>query len=367
MPFQPWRRAAFIVACLLGGLVGASGAALAGAANDLPEYKPDAIPHAQYQTPPNYGDQSGSRALMSDGSRLPEYFLAIYSGSTAGSYFQVATTICDVMQERFEEHRIRCVPLRSQGVASNRELMRQGRAQVILVQSDTNWRAAQGDEPIPSGRSVAALHDEAGLLVARRDANVRGPADLRGKRISAGTEGSAARVLWVDLLTSMGMTQKDFEVVYSLGQEYNTEGVCDNYIDAFGLWIGHPSTLISRTQANCAVTLAGMAGSGAEKMLVEKPYYFRQKVPAGTYKGQVDDIDTYGLKAVLVADSRAEPHIVYWLTRTLAEDIEELQARNPILGSLDAEAMFANGNFLPFHDGAARYWREAGRLQPAVN
>lgn len=355
-------RAACVAALLLAAAAPALAAAPGPAAKPLAEaeYKPDAIPHGQYM-------KTAPGGLSSSGSVLPEYFLAIYSGGTSGSYFQVATTICEVMALRFTEHRIRCVPLRSQGVASNRELMRQGRAQVMLVQSDTNWQAATGVEPIPSARSVASLHNEAGLLVVRRDARISKPEDLRGKRLSVGTEGSAARTLWVDLLESIGLGETDFEVLYSLAQEYNAEGVCGDHIDAFGLWIGHPTSVITNALTTCDVDLVGLSGSWQADLLARKPYYYPQTIPAGTYPGQDRDIETYGLKGVLVADRRADPYVVYWLTRVLVEDVELLRERNPILKSLDPEQMVNQANFLPFHDGAERYWREQGGLLPPTN
>lgn len=357
--------AAGLIACLMIGMIGTQAA---GNEPALPQYRPDAIPLSQYQTSADLiGSGVGSSnhhapGLTSQGNRAPEFFLAIFSGSPEGSYFRVASVICNVMAQRFTEHHIRCVPLRSLGVSSNVELMRQGRAQVMLVQSDTNWRAATGTHPIPAARSVSSLHDESGLLVARRDAAIRSLADLRGKRISAGTAGSGARQLWTDLLQTMGMRERDFRVIFDLAQSFYEEGVCSNRIDAFGLWIGHPAPLVERALEACPLTLAGMDGPWVDRMIEEKPYYVRQTIPAGTYAGQNSALATYGLKAMLVADKRANSYVVYWLTRVLVENAADLRARTPILATLDPESMFRDGNFLPFHPGAERYWRDRGFL-----
>src|SRR3546814_1379649 len=50
-------------------------------------------------------------------------------------------------------------------------------------------------------------------------------------------------------------------------------GICNGYVDAYGLWIGHPTPTIAETLASCDVELVGMAGSGADRLLAEKPYY----------------------------------------------------------------------------------------------
>lgn len=353
--------------------IASSASATAGASADAiaaglaePPYHPDAIPESQYRdrTGEPQGSADSDSELTSGNSTLPEYFLAIYSGSTTGSYFSVATTICDVMELRFLEHRVRCVPLRSQGVGSNRRLMREGRAQVVLVQSDTNWMAANGTEPIAAARSVASVHDEAGLLVVRGDSRIDAAPDLRGKRVNIGPDGSATQRLWQDFLNANDVSEQDLGTVYKVEQDYNLLGLCEDFIDAYGLWIGHPTPTVAETLQVCPSRLVGMGGRGAERLIAERPYLYPQVVPAGTYAGQAEDLQTYGFKAVLMADRRADPHVIYWLTRTLVEDIDELRRRNPILGSLSAEDMVMRGNFLPFHEGAARYWRERGVLPP---
>lgn len=344
-------------ALVLASMVPASAAG--DTADEIPAYHPDAIPESQIRGNP-------TQVLTSGGSTQPEYFLAIYSGSTLGSYFSVANTICDVMATRFEEHRVRCVPLRSQGVSGNRELMRQGRAQVILVQSDTSWMAANGIEPIPTARSVASVHDEAGLLVVRRDSGINGPADLRNRRVNVGPAGSATRALWDDFLAANDIAPADLAAVYQVAQDYNMLGICDNYLDAYGLWIGHPTPTMVETLTACDARAVGMASPGADRLVAEKPFFFPQTVPAGTYPGQETDLHTYGFKAVLLADARAHPHVIYWLTRVLTEEVDQLRRRNPILGALDPEAMFHKGNFLPFHDGARKFWEEKGHVPEPV-
>ena len=322
-------------------------------------YKPDAITLSQYRRktkdPNSLVAFSNATEIMGDGKHERSYYAAIYSGSTSGVYFQVAAKICDMMRKSYDRHRVHCVPLRSQGVGSNIELMKEGRVQLMIVQSNNNWEAQAGVNPIIGARSVMSLHDEMGLLVVRKDSDINSIADLKGKRINIGPEGSASRELWMELLGQYGLKLEDMETVYDVAQDYNQLGICEDYIDAFGLWIGHPARLIEDS-LNCDAKVIGMGGPLTQELVKANRYFFDQVLPAKTYNGQEQALDSYGFKASLMAYEAADPYVVYWVARIIHENIEKLKTEFPTFSSVVAKDMFGKGNFLPFHKGAACYW-----------
>lgn len=323
-----------------------------------PTYQPDTIPRHQY-------DLTAERLPPSESTRPRDYFAAIYSGSPSGVYFYVASAVCDVLHTRFKDHNIHCVSLRSPGVSGNVQLMREGRAQMAIIQSDTNYNAAIGTLPMPGARSVMSLHGETGVMVVHPDSGIRSVGDLRGKRVNLGPEGSANRVLWDQFLDYSGIPHDQLGRVYDVQQSYNVQGLCDRYIEAFGAWIGHPSRLVEDAIETCGARLVGMddGSEGIARLLKEHQYYVRATIPAGTYANQDQDIRSYGFKASLIAFEDASPHVVYWVVKTLVEEVEALREAHPALAAVEPRAMFEEGNFLPFHDGAARYWKERGWLK----
>ncbi len=338
----------------LAALLMVSGTACAGVAGSNPApFNPDAVPSSA---------DSAGHGMGGDASQPDERYVAIYGGSTKGTYFYVASAICAAMEAHFREHRIRCVSLRSQGVASNISLMNEGRAQFIIIQSDTNHAAASGGIRLPTGRSVMSLHDELGVLVVDGDSEIERVADLRGARINLGPEGSAVRRLWEGVLKAEGIAQDDLGEVLGATPDLNQRGLCDGYIDAFAMWIGHPALPISMSAANCGARIVGLRSPGIEKMVAAAPYFFWGVLPANTYLGQKKALESYGFKATLVADARVDPDLVYWLVRSVQESLDVFRARHPALATVEPRAMFESANFLPFHEGAARYWREIGWL-----
>lgn len=321
-------------------------------------YAPDAIPRSQY-IPTVPGSRVQPVMPQQDNK---DRFVAIYSGSTVGVYFYVASAICRAMAKSFSRHRIHCVALRSLGVASNVSLMERGRAQLIIVQSDTNYYASTGKIKLPGGRSVMSLHNELGLMAVARDSDITKPADLRDKRVNLGPEGTASRGLWLEFLNANGLSINDLDRAFSVTQEYNIMGLCSGYIDAYGLWIGHPAAALAGAVDHCDARLVGMWSPGSEKLVNERQFYFKGTIPADTYPGQKKPIVSYGFKASLIAYSRVDPYIVYWVTRSIIENIDTFRNAHPALANVKPREMFAMGNFLPFHPGAARYWRESGWL-----
>lgn len=322
---------------------------LSAAGAELP-FQPDAVPHGQFS----------DNTVHPDKPR--EYFLAIFGGSTQGVYYYVASAICKAMHARYEEHHIRCVPLRSQGAGSNRSLMNQGRAQMAIVQSDTNYFAATGEYPMPSARSVVSLHNELGVLVVAGDSGIKSPMDLRNHRVNIAARESVAHELWTEYLDVLGIKEQDLSEALTFSQDVNYQGLCDDYIDAFGLWSGHPVAALVDTLNRCDAKVLGMWHPKVAELLAKREYYFRGTLPANVYPGQDQPLDSFGIKASLIAHEETLPYIVYWVTRVVIENVALLRTLNPALVNLDADEMYKLGNFLPPHEGAARYWRESGRL-----
>ena len=360
-----------LMAALVFSLIGPWSAAVRAAdavapspTDDALPYAPDAIPRSQYKPP----DDDGMSQPLMPAATKKDYFVAIYGGSTVGVYYYVASAICRAMSKSFSQHHIHCVPLRSLGVASNVGLMQQGRAQFIIVQSDTNYYASVGKVNLPGGQSVMSLHNELGVMAVHPESNIYKPADLRGKRVNLGSEGTASRGLWLEFLAAQGLQIGDLARAFAVTQEYNVMGLCGNYIDAYGLWIGHPAAALGGAIEQCNARLVGMWSPGTAKLVDERKFYFRGEVPANTYPGQNDPIVSYGFKASLVAYSKVNPYLVYWLTRSVIENIDTFRHAHPALTAVTPREMFEKGNFLPFHAGAARYWREIGWLgEKALN
>ena len=81
------------------------------------------------------------------------------------------------------------------------------------------------------------------------------------------------------------------------------------------------------------------------------------------YPGQDDDVQTFGVGATLVTSTRTSDNAVYHLTRAVFESFSTFQGMHPAFAVLEPESMIRQGLSAPMHEGALRYYREAGMIQ----
>ncbi|MBB5516322.1 hypothetical protein FHS89_002348 [Rubricella aquisinus] len=334
-----------LTAAVLAVMLAASGAQGQGLRQpDFPAFNPDAVPQQ--------GEDGALFNLrMSDTRRPPEWFLAIYSGTTMGTYFYVASGICRVLERTFTEHRIHCVPLRSSGVGGNVTLMNEGRAQAVMVQTDTNYYAANGTRPMPAARSGASLYNETAVLVVSKASGITSITDLPGKRVNLGPEGSGTRSLWMDALKANDIALSDLGEVFGATQDSNVLALCDGSIDAFASWIGHPSPFIQSAVSRCDAQILGMWSDGTASLVDSQEFLFPQTIPANTYTNQSQDVASYGFKASLVFHRDTPDYIVCNTVRAVALNADLFREQHPALSNFDPSEMFAQGNALEFHNG----------------
>jgi uncharacterized protein len=85
------------------------------------------------------------------------------------------------------------------------------------------------------------------------------------------------------------------------------------------------------------------------------------KIPANTYKGQTEEISTFGLAQVVFTDKNADEEMVYQMTKSFWENLSELQNSNTSFDGMTPE-LGAKDYGIPMHPGAIRYFKEIGAL-----
>lgn len=99
--------------------------------------------------------------------------------------------------------------------------------------------------------------------------------------------------------------------------------------------------------------------STRDKLLNSYTFYTESVIPKGTYNNQTEDIHTVGVKAVLLVSDKLPEKTVKALTKTLFENKQELQYALPVNIVMN-EQTATEGITIPFHKGAAAYYKECG-------
>jgi TRAP transporter TAXI family solute receptor len=296
-------------------------------------------------------------------------FLTIGTAGLSGVYYPVGGAICRVVNRKKSEHGITCSVQSTGGSIENLNSVRSGDVDMAFSQSDWQTNAYLGTGVFSDMgankdlRSVMSLHGEAMTLVARADAGIRSLDDLKGKRVNIGNPGSGMRATMEEVMRAKGWDMNIFSLASELRSSEQAQKLCDNQIDAFVFASGHPNGSVQEVSATCDTHIIDFSGPAIEQLMQEHEYYAPAVIPGGMYPGTPRDVQTFGVRATLVASAKTDPDMVYQLVKAVFENFDRFKTAHPILSTLHKEQMVALGLTAPLHEGAKRYYREIGLLK----
>ena len=296
-------------------------------------------------------------------------FLTIGTGGVTGVYYPAGGAICRLVNKGRKEHGIRCSVESTGGSVYNVNTIRAGELDMGVVQSDVQHKAYHGEGtfadqgPFKELRAVFSLHPEPFTVVARADAKIRTFDDLKGKRVNIGNPGSGQRDTMDEVMRAKGWTTADFTLASELKSAEQSAALCDNKIDAMVFTVGHPSGSIKEATTSCDSIIVDVSGPVIDKLVQENAYYRLAVIPGGMYRGTDEDVKTFGVGATFVSATSVPEDVVYHVVKAVFENFEDLTKLHPAFETLKKEEMTKDGLSAPLHDGAAKYYKEAGLMK----
>ena len=282
------------------------------------------------------------------------------TGGTAGTYYAFGGVLGQYIQNKAG---IEVNVVSTDGSKANIESIDSGDYQLGTVQSDVMayaWagsRSFESNGAINSFRVVGGLYAEAVQLITM-DPNVKSVADLAGKSVSIGAPGSGTYFNAMDVLGAAGLTEADIKPQYQSFAD-STDALKDGKIDAAFIVAGAPTAAITELCTTNDAYLVPIDGAVADKLMADCPFYTSYSIPAGTYKGQTEDVTTVTVKATLIVAASASDDDVYNLTKAIFDNVDAIAAENGKGKELSVENA-TSGMSAPFHAGAAKYYAEKG-------
>ena len=204
--------------------------------------------------------------------------------------------------------------------------------------------------------AVAALYTEACQVIVRADSDIQSVEELQGKTASIGAEESGSEQNAWQILSAYGLNEKLVETI-NLNYEDAAAQLKAGRIDAMFITAGAPSAVVTALAEDCGIRLLCVDGAAAKRLQDSCSSYSVCTIPAGTYPGQEEEVQTVGVKAVLLASAALPEKQVEQLTKLLFDGRENLSTQLGI--RLDTEAEATEGVGIPFHKGAAAYYKTA--------
>jgi hypothetical protein len=295
-------------------------------------------------------------------------FISIGTGGVTGVYYPTGGAICRLVNKSRKEHGIRCSVESTGGSVYNINTIRAGELDMGVAQSDWQYHSYNGTSkfadqgPFKELRAVFSVHPEPVTIVARKDANIKKVMDLKGKRVNIGNPGSGTRASWEVMAEALGFGDDALALATEFKSSEQSQALCDNKIDAFFFLVGHPSGSIKEASTSCESNLVEVAGPAIDKLVADAPYYRTATIPGGMYTGTPNDTKTYGVGATFVSSTNTDANTVYHVVKAVFENFDTFKKLHPAFQVLKKEEMIKDSLSAPLHDGAAKYYKEAGLM-----
>ena len=309
-----------------------------------------------------YAVSSGSPAVAQ------QQFITIGTGGVTGVYYPTGGAICRLVNKGRKEHGIRCSVESTGGSVYNLNTIRAGELDMGVAQSDWQFHSFNGtskfkDKGAFKGlRAVFSVHPEPFTVVARTDSGIKHFNDLKGKRVNIGNPGSGQRGTMEVVMAALGWTKGDFALASELKSSEQSSALCDNKIDAMVFTVGHPSGSIKEATTTCDSVIVEVSGLAIDKLVGDNDYYRYATIPGGMYRGSSSDVKTFGVGATFVSSTNTSEKVVYEVVKAVFENFASFKKLHPAFGVLEKEQMIKDGLSAPLHDGAAKYYKEAGLM-----
>ncbi len=305
---------------------------------------------------------------FSYGVSAQQQFISIGTGGVTGVYYPTGGAICRLVNKNRKEHGIRCAVESTGGSVYNINTIRAGELEFGVAQSDWQYHAYKGTSkfkdagPFEKLRAVFSVHPEPFTVVARADSGIKTFEDLKGKRVNIGNPGSGQRGTMEVVMDALGWTVDDFALASELKASEQSQALCDNKIDAMVYTVGHPSGSIAEATTSCDTVLVPVTGPAIEKLIEENDYYRVATIPGGMYRGNPDDVQTFGVGATFVTSADVPEDVVYAVVSAVFDNIDAFRKLHPAFANLDPKQMVKDGLSAPLHPGALKYYKEKGLL-----
>jgi hypothetical protein len=205
---------------------------------------------------------------------------------------------------------------------------------------------------------IAALFPEAAHLVVAANSGIQTVEDLRGKRVLMGQANTSSVTRNRAILSAYRVRPREIlsdEIPAALLQA----GKIDAYFAVAGVPLDSIRDLLTRHQAR----LVPLDGEGRDRLLATVPQLFPIVIPAGSYPG-APAVETVATRAWWFTRDSEPDSLIYGLTRALFNPANRagLAASHPAGRGITLDSAAQNPP-APIHPGAARFYREAGKLR----
>jgi hypothetical protein len=300
-------------------------------------------------------------ALVAGTPALAQQQLSIATGGTGGVYYPMGGGLAEVINGKLEGYSATAEVTGAS--VENMGLIATGDADLALALADTVEQAYSGTgrfegQQLEMIRGLASMYANMVQIVVAADSGIESLEDLKGKRVSVGAPGSGTEVNALAVLNANGITYDDIDE-QRLNFNESADALANGDIVA-GFWsVGAPTSSILNLATTNDIRILELSEEEIANAREANPIFAETTLAGGTYEGADEDVAVLGVPNVLVVSSEMDEELAYQITKTMFENVADLQAVHPAANETTPEFTM-NATPVPLHPGAIRYYEEAG-------
>ncbi len=289
--------------------------------------------------------------------------LSIVTGGTGGVYYPLGGGLANILTKTLAGTQATAEV--TGGSVDNLKAIGAGSADVGFSMVDAGTDAINGAGKFSSKlpiRTLAVIYPNVMHVVTTENTGINTVAEMKGKRISTGSPGSATEVMAVRVIEAAGLDPEKDITRARLGVAESVSAQKDGKIDGF-FWVGGLPT--------AAITDLGATPNTKMKLidhsdLVEKmnakhgKLYAPTPIAKSVYPGQGTDNKASSVWNVLVVNASMTDQLAYDITKTVFEKRDDLIAVHKEASNIKLENQSLANAGIPFHPGSLKYFAEKG-------
>jgi TRAP transporter TAXI family solute receptor len=307
----------------------------------------------------------GLGAVMITGAAVAQQMnIAIATGGTGGVYYPLGGGMANVLSKHVPG--VQATARVTGGSVDNLKLIGTKQSEVGLVMVDAALDALKGEDKFKGSpvevRTLMVLYPNRMHVVSVEGTGVQKMSDLKGKRVSTGSPGSATEVMAFRVIEAAGLDKDKDMRRERLGVAESVNALKDRKIDAF-FWVGGlPTAAVTDLGAtpNVKIKMIDHAETVDKMNAKYGGIYSAGVIPAKTYPGQDKDNTITVVQNILVANASMPDKVAYDIVKTFIEKRDELIAVHGEAQSMTLDNQAPKNSPIPWHPGATKYFTEKG-------
>lgn len=289
--------------------------------------------------------------------------LTLGTASVGGTYFIYGGVVATLVTEKTG---INVSTQQTQGPNQNLLLVDSKAIELGMVTMGVALQAWEGQGEWTRGnkfrniRALFPMYDTPFHAVALKRSGITDHSQLNGKSVGVGPRGGTPGTYYPLILRTLGVTPS--RIGYGSGADMIGQ-VSDGLLDCFAFAAGVPIPAFSEIETTNEVTIFGFTDAQMDTIVKAYPELSKGTVPAGTYRSVQGPINIVGVYNFAIGHKDLPEDLVYEIVKSImTQNAALVQAISTAKETVPQNV--TKNSFLPFHPGAARWFRENGHAIP---